>query len=154
MIPQPLDLGKLKVLPLAERCSLTKVDEILVDPDSVPPPCSERLAAVIEDCSRNIRAARKRGAAVVLIYGAHLLRNGAALLLERMMARDWLTHLATNGAGTIHDWEYAWLGASTESVENNVATGTFGTWHETASYIHHALMSGALDGLAHRIVAP
>src|SRR5262249_55899582 len=61
----------------------------------------------------------------------------------------WLTHLATNGAGTIHDWEYAWLGSSTESVENNVATGTFGTWHETASNIHLALMAGALDGLGY-----
>ena len=57
------------------------------------------------------------------------------------MAADWLTHLATNGAGTIHDWEYAWLGASTESVEQNVATGTFGSWHETATNIHLALMA-------------
>ena len=82
-------------------------------------------------------------AAVMLIYGAHLLRNGAARILERMMARGWLTHLATNGTGTIHDWEYAWLGASTESVRENVATGTFGTWHETATNIHLALMAGA-----------
>ena len=51
---------------------------------------------------------------MILIYGAHLLRNGAALILERMMADGWLTHLATNGAGSIHDWEYAWLGSSTE----------------------------------------
>ncbi len=72
----------------------------------------------------------------MLIYGAHLLRNGAARILERMMADGWLTHLATNGAGTIHDWEYAWFGASTESVEMNVASGTFGTWHETATNIH------------------
>ena len=85
----------------------------------------------------------------MLIYGAHLLRNGAAPILERMMARGWLTHLATNGAGTIHDWEYAWFGASTESVEMNVATGTFGTWHETATNIHLALMAGALDGLGY-----
>ena len=84
-----------------------------------------------------------------MIYGAHLLRNGAARILERMMAAGWLTHLATNGAGTIHDWEYAWLGSSTESVEKNVATGTFGTWHETASNIHLALMAGALDGLGY-----
>ena len=65
------------------------------------------------------------------------------------MADGWLTHLATNGAGTIHDWEYAWFGASTESVEMNVASGTFGTWHETASNIHLALMAGALDGLGY-----
>jgi hypothetical protein len=78
-----------------------------------------------------------------------LLRNGAARILERMMAAGWLTHLATNGAGTIHDWEYAWLGASTESVERNVATGTFGAWDETATNIHLALLTGALDGLGY-----
>ena len=65
------------------------------------------------------------------------------------MAGRWLTHLATNGAGSIHDWEYAWLGASTESVEDNVATGTFGTWDETARNIHLAIMAGALDGLGY-----
>src|SRR5438067_2121572 len=95
------------------------------------------------------RSSRERGATVMLIYGAHLLRNGAALILDRMMERGWLTHLATNGAGTIHDWEYAWFGASTESVEMNVASGTFGTWNETSTNIHLALMTGALDGLGY-----
>jgi hypothetical protein len=107
------------------------------------------VASLIEDCARKIRAAQSSGAAVMLIYGAHLLRNGAATILERMMAGGWVTHLATNGAGTIHDWEYAWLGASTESVQENVATGSFGTWHETATNIHLALMAGALDGLGY-----
>lgn len=80
------------------------------------------------------------------MYGAHLLRNGAALILRELMQRSWLTHIATNGAGTIHDWEYAWLGRSTESVEDNVATGTFGTWDETGRNIHLALMAGGLRG--------
>jgi hypothetical protein len=66
-----------------------------------------------------------------------------------MLAHGWLTHLATNGAGSIHDWEFAWAGASTEGVRANVATGTFGTWHETATNIHLALMAGALDGLGY-----
>src|SRR5437870_407811 len=146
---EPLDLSKLKVFPLAQRQSLTRADEILIDPDSPPKPCSDKIAPLVQDCAQKIRAARERGATVMLIYGAHLLRNGAARLLERTMARGWLTHLATNGAGTIHDWEYAWYGASTESVEMNVAAGTFGTWHETATNIHQALMVGALDGLGY-----
>jgi hypothetical protein len=149
VIPEPLDLDKLKILPLGARRSLSRVEEILVEPDATPPPCSERIALFVRECAAKIQAARARGAAVVLMYGAHLLRNGAALLLERMMANGWLTHLATNGAGSIHDWEYAWLGASTESVEQNVATGTFGTWHEPASNIHLALLAGALDGLGY-----
>jgi len=146
---EPLDLRKLKILPLAERRSLTRADEILIDPEAPAPGCTDPVAAVISECARKIRQARQRRATVLLIYGAHLLRNGAARILERMMAGGWLTHLATNGAGTIHDWEYAWLGASTESVEQNVATGTFGTWHETAVNIHLALMTGALDGLGY-----
>ncbi|MFO0796182.1 MAG: hypothetical protein U0804_01830 [Gemmataceae bacterium] len=146
---QPLDLSRLKVLPLAERHSLTRAADILLDPDSPPKPCSEQNTALIADCAANIRAARERGASVMLVYGAHLLRNGAARILERMMANGWLTHLATNGAGTIHDWEYAWFGASTESVEMGVAGGHFGTWHETATNIHLAVMAGALDGLGY-----
>lgn len=145
----PLDLSQLKVLPLAERRNLTKADEILVDPDSPARPCSDATGALVRECARAVRAARDRDAAVMLVYGAHLLRNGAAQILERMMAADWITHLATNGAGTIHDWEYAWFGASTESVEMNVASGTFGTWHETATNIHKAILSGALDGLGY-----
>jgi len=82
----------------------------------------------------------------MLVYGAHLWRNGAALLLNEMMANGWITHLATNGAGTIHDWEFSYLGRSSESVLENVATGTFGTWDETARNIHLALYAGALRG--------
>ena len=149
MSVQPLDLARLNVFPLAERQSLTRADDILIDPDSPPEPCPEGLASLVEGCAARIKAARRRGAAVMLIYGAHLLRNGAARIVERLMAAGWLTHLATNGAGTIHDWEYAWFGASTESVERNVAGGTFGTWHETATNIHLALMAGALDGLGY-----
>ena len=146
---QPLDLSCLKVLPLAARRSLTRAEAVLVDPAAQPKPCPPEVAPCIKDCAAKMRAAREKGASIMLIYGAHLLRNGAALILERMMARGWATHLATNGAGSIHDWEYAWLGASTESVEQNTATGTFGTWDETATNIHLALMAGALDGLGY-----
>lgn len=146
---QPLDLRKLRVLPLERRQSLTRVADILLDPAANPAPLPETLLPHLDACAARIRAARARGASVLLIYGAHLLRNGAARILGDMMRRGWITHLATNGAGTIHDWEYAWFGASTESVEMNVAQGTFGTWDETALNIHRALLAGALDGLGY-----
>ena len=146
---EPLDFRRLRVFPLANRTSLTRAEDILIDPDSEPKPCSEQNAVLIAACADRIRAARARGASVMLIYGAHLLRNGTARILERMMAAGWVTHLATNGAGTIHDWEYAWLGASTESVELGVSSGQFGTWDETATNIHRAILAGALDGLGY-----
>jgi hypothetical protein len=141
---RPLDLMKLKVYPLETRRSLTRVDEILIDPSETPREISAELSSSIRTCAGAILAARQRHATVMLIYGAHLLRNGAALILERMMEQGWLTHLATNGAGTIHDWEYAWLGRSTESVREGVAEGNFGTWDETGRYIHLALLAGGI----------
>lgn len=146
---KPLDLNRLQVFPLSERQSLTRAEDILIDPDAPPKSIPERLSTLVRECAAKIIAARKRGATVMLIYGAHLLRNGAAKILDRMMDAGQLTHLATNGAGTIHDWEYAWFGASTESVEMNVAEGKFGTWHETATNIHRAIMVGALEGLGY-----
>ncbi len=145
----PLDLGRLLVQPLDQRRSLTRAEDILVPIDRIPTPVPEPVAGWIRDAADRIRTARARGSQVILMYGAHLLRNGAALLLTDLMDRGWITHLATNGAGTIHDWEYAWLGRSTESVEENVATGTFGTWDETGRNIHLALLAGALEGLGY-----
>jgi hypothetical protein len=145
----PLDLRRVRVYPLAERTSLTRVEEILVDPASPPKPLDARWSAAVDDMAAKIRAARRRDAAVMLVYGAHLLRNGAARILDALMAQGWLTHLATNGAGTIHDWEYAWLGRSTESVRDGVARGCFGTWDETGRNLHVALLAAGAAGLGY-----
>ena len=103
---EPLDLSKLQVYPLAQRHSMTRVEEILVPLDAPLRPLRDPAQiAVIQECAAKVRAARDNGRSVMLIYGAHLLRNGAALLLDELMGAGYLTHLATNGAGTIHDWE-------------------------------------------------
>ncbi len=142
--PQPFDLGKVKVHPLAERHSLSLLEKILVDPNCPPLACEPGPLAAIGECARNIAAARQRDASVILMYGAHLVKNGALRIVNLLAERGWLTHLATNGAGAIHDWELAFLGRTEESVKQNVATGTFGTWDETSRYIHLALLAGAL----------
>jgi hypothetical protein len=74
----PINLTKLKVLPLSQRHSLARLEEILAAPDSAPPPCSEPNLALIRQCARDLAQARARKAAVMLIYGAHLIKNGAA----------------------------------------------------------------------------
>jgi hypothetical protein len=140
-----LDLQKLKVFPLDTRRSLTTVEEILIDPESAPRAVHSDIQESVRETAAAMRQARTHHATNMLIYGAHLLRNGAAPILERMMAQGWITHLATNGAATIHDWEYAWLGRSTESVREGVAAGNFGTWEETGRNIHLALLSGGLS---------
>jgi hypothetical protein len=142
----PLDPGRLKVLPLAERRSLSRIEDILMEPGSVPPPASPAVADAVSSCAARIAEARDAGAGVSVIYGAHLIKNGGQLLLNQLIERGWITHLATNGAGTIHDWEFAWSGRSTESVRENVANGTFGAWEETGRYLHLALLAGGVRG--------
>lgn len=142
--PSPLDLTKIRVYPLSQRKSLSTIEGLLVDPASPSPSSPPEVAALIQDCVAKILAARRRGASVMLIYGAHLVKNGLLEVTNALVERGWITHLATNGAGTIHDWELAFQGRTEESVRANVATGTFGTWDETGRNIHLALMSGAL----------
>jgi hypothetical protein len=142
-----LDLKKLKVLPWAKRNSLATLQETLVEVTDPPPPCDDFTSGLIDRCVTDIRNALERKAGVMLIYGAHLIKNGGQLFLNQMMDRGWLSHLATNGAGIIHDWEFAFHGKSTESVRDNIASGTFGTWDETGLHIHQALLLGALKGL-------
>ena len=144
--PTPLELSQVKVYPLAQRKSLSAIENLLVDPSQPAPPCAPGVQSQIRDGVEKIIAARKRGASVMLIYGAHLVKNGLLNVANVLIERGWITHLATNGAGTIHDWELAFQGRTEESVRANVTTGTFGTWDETGRNIHLALLAGALRG--------
>lgn len=142
----PLDLSRLKVYPLDTRKSLSQLNEVLIEPSDTPAQPPDEVSRILDTVTERIRDARRRNAAVMLIYGAHLIKNGGQLILTQLLERGWVNHLATNGAGTIHDWEFSFLGRSTESVRDNVATGSFGTWDETSRNIHLALLLGALRG--------
>lgn len=144
--PQPINWRQIKVFPLASRRSMSAIEDILVDAAAPPPAASEFNLGVLRQAAAAIRQARARKQSVMLLYGAHLVKNGAASLVNGLMEGGWVTHLGTNGAGSIHDWEFAFQNWSTESVEQNVATGTFGTWDETGRNLHLALMAGALQG--------
>src|SRR4051794_37059786 len=91
-MPQPLDLKRLKVFPLAQRQSMSRIEDILVNPDLPPPICSEPIQRQIKECARQIAAARQCGASVMFLYGAHLVKNGAAAIVERLLAKGWVTH--------------------------------------------------------------
>jgi hypothetical protein len=145
-LPPPLDLKKVRVYPLEQRASESNLEDILIDPDSAPPVLPENLQIAVKESAKRIAAAHQHKATVMLMYGAHLIKNGGAGIMNRLMELGWITHLGTNGAGTIHDWEFSFLGRSTESVKKNVLTGTFGTWDETGRSIHLALLAGALRG--------
>jgi hypothetical protein len=78
--------------------------------------------------------------------GAHVLRAGVQRYLIDLMERGLITHVAMNGAGPIHDWELALIGATTESVARYIRTGEFGLWRETGQ-MNDVIRTGVTQGL-------
>jgi hypothetical protein len=146
-MPHPaIDPQRMRVFPLSTRKNLLN---FAVEAERTMA-AAEPDAAVGEQIDRlaeRILAARKRGASIMLTYGAHLIKNGAGPLLNRLIEAGFLTHLATQGAGIIHDWEFAFQGASGESVRENAPAGTFGAWDETGRWLNLAVLAGAAEGL-------
>src|SRR3989339_1222845 len=147
--PYPrLDRHKLKILPLRLRES--KADSsVLVPLEALPPALPEAATQRIQALAQAMINAKGRGAAVILTYGAHLFRNGMSLMIIDLMKRGYLTHLCTNGAGGIHDWELAFHGRTTEDVQKYLQEGQFGIWQETGLYQNLALSLGAAQGLGY-----
>ena len=135
--------------PLGERLNKVEIERDHIDPDSPVAALGAQAAESISDLGNAIRRAKSAGAARMLAFGAHTIKNGLSPVLIRLAEGGWLTHLATNGAGIIHDWEFAFAGASSEDVRANVAEGTFGAWEETGRWINLALVLGAYDGLGY-----
>jgi hypothetical protein len=100
----------------------------LIPLDAAPPDFSHPALPLL---ARRLIEARRQNRARILLMGAHVLRAGVARFLIQMMERGWIDHIAMNGAGPIHDWEFALIGATTESVARYVQSGEFGLWQET-----------------------
>ncbi len=141
-----LDAQQIRTSPLADRRSYLDIRAIALDPAAAPPEAGP-LTRPIEQVAQRVQQARQRGAAVILAYGAHLIKNGGGPLLRALIQGGWVTHLATQGAGIIHDWEFAWLGRSSESVRDNTPQGQFGSWEETGRWLNLAALAGAAQGL-------
>lgn len=121
------DRSRLRVRPLAERANDLSLDNWLALDAATPPFSHPDLAAL----ARRLAQAKERGAARILMMGAHLLRAGVNRHLIDLMERGFVDGLAFNGAGAIHDYELARIGATTESVARYIRTGEFGLWKET-----------------------
>jgi hypothetical protein len=78
------------------------------------------------------------------MMGAHVLRAGVNRHLIDLIERGSLDHIAMNGAGMIHDYELARIGATTESVARYIRTGEFGLWRETGELNEWVVESAAL----------
>jgi hypothetical protein len=136
------DRSRLRLQPLARRQHDLDLSAVL--PLDAPRPAFTHPA--LAGLGRRLVDARDRGGARVLLMGAHVLRAGVARYLIDLMERRLLGHVAMNGAGPIHDWEMALIGATTESVARYIQTGEFGLWEETGR-MNDVIRAGAGRGL-------
>jgi hypothetical protein len=142
-MPYPaFDRSQLRLRPLSERRHDLTLDHCL----SLDAPLPEFHHPALPILGARLQAARARGAARILLMGAHVIRAGVSRHLIDLMERGLISHLAMNGAGPIHDWELALIGATTESVARYVSSGEFGLWRETGQ-INDAIRAGAAAGL-------
>lgn len=86
----------------------------------------------IHKIAERIINAKKRDSAIILMIGAHVIRSGVQNYLIDLMKRGYISCIAINGGGMIHDFEFALIGATTESVARYIKNGEFGLWEETA----------------------
>src|SRR5215212_8234748 len=93
-----------------------------------------------------IVAAKRADKAIIWGLGAHVLKTGLSPVLVDLMERGFVSAIATNGAGIIHDFELALSGKTSEDVEEALGPGRFGMAEETGRLLNAAINDGVKDG--------
>ncbi len=142
-MPFPMfDRSRLQIRPLAERQHDLDLSVMLPLDAALPAFAHEALPLV----ARRLVEARDFGRARILLMGAHVIRAGVSKYIIDLMERGLISHVAMNGAGPIHDWELALIGATTESVARYIQTGEFGLWKETG-VMNDVIAAGVKEGM-------
>ena len=151
---EPLDFSNLKTVSLAERGGKVKASDFarLYSPgagiagfvDSLPHILAgESFRAVIEA----LAAARARKRAILWGLGGHVIKCGVAPVLLDLMRRGYATGFALNGSASIHDFEIALAGHTSEDVEAALPDGRFGSAEETGREMNRAIVCAAREGI-------
>jgi hypothetical protein len=150
---EEFDLSGVKTYPLASRRSKANAADFAApfkDPAgaafvaSLP---SILGGADLKAVAAAMRAARDSGHGIVWGIGAHVLKTGLSPVLIDLMERGFVSALATNGAGVIHDFELALSGATSEDVDEALGPGRFGMAEETGRDLNAAINQGVAKGL-------
>ncbi len=140
------DRSRIHYAPLSDRKNLLQIASEAQQRAWQEMDLPDTLASRLEGIASDVLKARAQGSSVMCAFGAHTIKNGMSPVLSSFIEHQWFTHLATNGAGIIHDWEFAYQGKTSEDVRENVQVGRFGTWQETGKNINLALIVGAYEG--------
>lgn len=140
---EKFDTGRLITKPLNQRVHDTDLLKVMIPVDDSPAALQNPK---IDTIAEAMFQSKQNKAASILMYGGHVIRSGCSPYMIELMKKGLVTHFATNGSGSIHDFEFSLIGQSCESVAKYVSEGQFGLWNETG-LINHILRDGVKDGL-------
>jgi hypothetical protein len=99
----------------------------------------DSFRAVVEAIAK----ARERSKPIIWGLGGHVIKCGMAPILIDLMHRGLATGFAMNGSASIHDFEIALVGSTSEDVEAVLPDGRFGSAEETGRLVGQAIMPAA-----------
>jgi hypothetical protein len=147
---EEFDLSGVKTYPLASRKSKANAEDFAkpVARGATFQQWLDSLPAILgaRDVRRVVQAivdAKNAGAGIVWGIGAHVIKTGVSPLLVDLMHRGYVSALATNGAGIIHDFEIALSGSTSEDVDEALGPGRFGMAEETGRLLNLAIREAA-----------
>jgi hypothetical protein len=147
------DLSHVRTYPLAERASKARAADFAkpATPGASFASWFDSLPAILgaADVRRVVEAlvtAKRAGRGIVWGIGAHVIKTGVSPVLIDLMQRGYVSALAMNGAGIIHDFEVALAGATSEDVDESLGPGRFGMAEETGTLLNQIAVSASADG--------
>ncbi len=150
---EELDLRGVRTYPVKRRRSLVEASSFYHPPDALDSFDSfwnslpDVLAAKdLRELVQRTRTARAGGAGFLVLLGGHVIKTGLGPGLIRLMREGWITALALNGAGTIHDLEIAFWGRTSEDVAGQLPEGRFGMARETSQWLNAWTVEAARRG--------
>ena len=150
----PVDLSSVTTYPLKERINKVSVHDFATLPESETD-ISAFLASLPKILKGSdflalvdaIVTAHQRKKPVIVMMGGHVIKCGLSPLLVALAKRGVITGFAFNGASSIHDFEIALIGETSEDVSAYLQTGQFGMWEETGRLMNTAIQHAADTGL-------
>jgi hypothetical protein len=150
---EEFDLSAVRTYPLASRASKARMEDFgrPVERGGSFKAWFDSLPAILgaQDLRRAVEAvgdAKRRDAGVIWGLGAHVIKTGVSPVVIDLMTRGFVSALALNGAGIIHDFEIALSGATSEDVDESLGPGRFGMAEETGFLLNEAIRAGADRG--------
>jgi hypothetical protein len=151
---EEFDLSGIRTYPLSSRASKANAADF-----ATVPAAGAGIAAFVESLPdilagadfkaivEAMRAARASNGGIIWGIGAHVIKTGLSPILIDLMRRGYVSALAMNGAGIIHDFELALSGATSEDVDEALGPGRFGMAEETGTLLNAAISEGVASGL-------